>query len=98
MAKPFAELGARCDLFHPRGQAIGYKDKVMTGLKGMPDSQASQALNALASTAVMGHYVSALKNLSLLGPTLYLVFAGAREPMLLGFGPDLRLQGLLSQF
>jgi hypothetical protein len=78
-----------------RGQAIGYKDKVLTALKGKPDSQASQALNALASTAVMGHYVSALKNLSLLGPTLYLVFAGAREPMLLGFGPDWRLQGLL---
>lgn len=83
--------------FAKRSQAIGYKDKVLTALTDKPDSQASRAVNALASSAVMGHYVSALKNLSLLGPTLYLVFAGTREPMLLGFGPNWRLQGLLAQ-
>ena len=46
-------------------------------------------ISALACT-------SALKNLVLMAPTAYLALAGA-EPMLIGFGPNGQLQGLLTR-
>jgi len=53
--------------------------------------------SALSRGVSIGHETSALKNLALIGPALYLVFAGARPPMLIGFGSDWRLDGLLLQ-
>jgi hypothetical protein len=36
--------------------------------------------------AVIGNFTSALKNLTLMAPTLYLALAGVK-PILIGFGP-----------
>jgi hypothetical protein len=45
---------------------------------------------------VLGNFTSALKNLTLMALTLYVALAGT-EPMLIGFGPDGQLQGLLTR-
>lgn len=69
-----------------------------TILHGLPDKPAVRRdVDALGASAALGHYTAALKNLSLLGPVLYLVLAGGRSPMLIGLGPDWQLQGLLTQ-
>lgn len=81
-----------------RRQAIALKDKILHGLAGKTSSSVRDDVDALGDSAALGHYTAALKNLSLLGPTAYLVLAGARPPMLIGFGSDWQLHGLLTQF
>jgi hypothetical protein len=54
-------------------------------------------VTALGDSAVIGNFTSALKNLNLMALTLYVALAGT-EPMLIGLGPNGRLQGLLTQF
>jgi hypothetical protein len=55
-------------------------------------------VSTLGATAAFGHMTAGLKNLFLIAPAAYLVLAGGRLPMLIGFGPDWKLQGLLTQF
>jgi uncharacterized membrane protein YphA (DoxX/SURF4 family) len=81
-----------------RRQALALKEKVLAGLTGKINGPARNDLDALGASAALGHYTSALKNMSLIGPTAYLVLAGARPPMLIGFGSDWQLHGLLTQF
>lgn len=83
--------------FKRRDQASTLKANIEHGLAEAPDLQVRKTVDELSFSAAIGHETSALKNLSLIGPTLYLVFAGARSPMLIGFGPDWRLDGLLMQ-
>ncbi len=52
---------------------------------------------AALDLAVIGNLTSALKNVTLIAPALYLAFAGV-EPMPIGFGPGGKLQGLLVPF
>lgn len=60
-------------------------------------STARQAIDELGELAVMGNFTSALKNLTLMASlTLYVALAGT-EPMLIGFGPDGQLHGLLAR-
>lgn len=56
-----------------------------------------KALRTLAEAGVMGHFTAGLKNFALAGATAYLVLAGGRTPTLIGFGPDWRLQELLTR-
>ena len=51
-------------------------------------------MQQLGELAWIGNFTSALKNLILIAPTLYLALAGV-EPMLVGFGADGTLRGLL---
>jgi uncharacterized membrane protein YphA (DoxX/SURF4 family) len=80
-----------------RRQAMALKEKIRDGLTGKISFSARNDVDALGDLAALGNYTSALKNLSLIGPTAYLVLAGARPPMLIGFGPDWQLHGLLTQ-
>jgi uncharacterized membrane protein YphA (DoxX/SURF4 family) len=81
-----------------RRQALALKEKILAELTGKISFSARNDLDALGASAAFGHYTAALKNLSLIGPTAYLVLAGARPPMLIGFGSDGQLHGLLTQF
>jgi uncharacterized membrane protein YphA (DoxX/SURF4 family) len=56
---------------------------------------AKDDIEALATLGFLGNWSSGKKNLTLLGPTLYLVLAGGKFPMLIGFSADGTLQGLL---
>jgi uncharacterized membrane protein YphA (DoxX/SURF4 family) len=81
--------------FRKASQAGALKDAVLAG----PDGKSSgvrRAVTALGDSAVLGNFTSALKNLNLMALTLYIALAGA-EPMLIGFGPDGQLQGLLTR-
>jgi uncharacterized membrane protein YphA (DoxX/SURF4 family) len=51
----------------------------------------------LGDSAALGNFTSAMKNLILMALTLYVALAGS-EPMLIGFGPDGHLHGLLTRF
>jgi uncharacterized membrane protein YphA (DoxX/SURF4 family) len=82
--------------FAKRGQAMALKGQIAPALPGKSDTAARNALDALTASAVFGHFTAGLKTLCLLGPSLYLVLAGAREPMLIGLGPDGRLHGFLT--
>jgi uncharacterized membrane protein YphA (DoxX/SURF4 family) len=84
--------------FAKRGQTMALKGQISTALRGKPGTTAEKALDALTASAVFGHFTAGLKTLCLLGPTLYLVFAGAREPMLIGLGPNGQWQGILTRF
>ena len=81
-----------------RRQAIALKETILHGLTGKTSSSVRDDLDALGDSAALGHYTAALKNLCLIGPTAYLVLAGARPPILIGFGSDWQLHGLLTQF
>jgi uncharacterized membrane protein YphA (DoxX/SURF4 family) len=76
-----------------RTQAEGYRRALLPALGN--DAAARTTLDEITTTAVIGHFVSALKNFALMGPTAYLALAGAREPMLVGLGPDWKWTGLL---
>jgi hypothetical protein len=54
-------------------------------------------VTALGDSTALGNFTSALKNLNLMVLTLCVALAGA-EPMLIGFGPDGQLHGLLTRF
>ncbi|MFO7478221.1 MAG: hypothetical protein R6X03_07750 [Methyloceanibacter sp.] len=62
-----------------------------------PTAAQRKGIAELAGLAVVGNFTSALKNMILIAPALYLALAGV-EPMLIGFGPDGKLQGLLVHF
>ncbi len=81
-----------------RREALALKETILDGLTGRIGGSVLSDVEALGDSAALGHYTSAIKNLSLIGPTAYLVLAGARPPMLIGFGPDWHWHGLLMQF
>ena len=78
--------------FRKARQATALKDAMLAG----PAGAARESVTALGESAVLGNFTSALKNLTLMALTLYVALAGT-EPMLIGFGPDGQLQGLLSR-
>lgn len=80
--------------FRKAREAAALKD-ILAGPAGKP-SGARQAVAALGDSAVIGNFTSALKNLTLMAPTLYLALAES-EPILIGFGPDGQWQGLLTR-
>lgn len=80
--------------FRKARQAAELKDAILARTAGA--SGPRQELAALGDSAVLGNFTSALKNVSLMALTLYVALAGA-EPMLLGFGSDGQLQGLLTR-
>lgn len=81
--------------FAKRGQAMTLQAEIEPALAAKPEAEA--ALKLLTTTAVFGHFTAGIKTLSLLGASLYLVFAGAREPMLIGFGADGHWHGFLTR-
>lgn len=81
-----------------RREARALKEKVLAELPDRAGSTAREDIERLTASTIVGHTTAALKNLSLIGPTLYLVLAGARPPMLIGLGPDCQWQGLFTQF
>jgi len=81
--------------FRKARQAAALKDAILAG-PAAKSSGVRQSITALGESAVLGNFTSALKNLSLMPLTLYVALAGA-EPMLIGFGPDGQLQGLLTR-
>lgn len=83
--------------FAKRGQLEVYESKVEPALSGDGAAPARKALRALTEAGVMGHFTAGLKNYALAGATAYLVLAGGRTPMLIGFGQDGSLQGLLTR-
>jgi uncharacterized membrane protein YphA (DoxX/SURF4 family) len=82
--------------FSKARQAAALKDAILAEAVGK-SSGLRHNVTALGESAVIGNFTSALKNLNLMALTLYVALAGA-EPMLIGFGPDGQLQGLLTRF
>jgi uncharacterized membrane protein YphA (DoxX/SURF4 family) len=82
--------------FRKARQAAIRKDAVLARPAGK-SSDARQAIAEHGDSAVLGNFTSALKNLKLLALTLYVALAGAK-PMLIGFGHDGKLHGLLTRF
>ena len=80
-----------------RREAVALKDKILADLPNSTGNTERNDVEQLTASTVLGHTTAALKNLSLIGPTLYLVLAGASPPMLIGIGPDCQWQGLLTQ-
>jgi uncharacterized membrane protein YphA (DoxX/SURF4 family) len=76
---------------------VALKDKIAGALGAKAKPELRNDLDELGDCAALGHMTSALKNLALIGPALYLVLAGAREPLLIDFGPDGHLHGLLTR-
>lgn len=81
--------------FAKRDQAMALKAKIEPALANNPG--ADGALNLLTTTAVLGHFTAGVKTLALLGASLYLVIAGANEPLLIGLGADGTWQGFLTR-
>jgi hypothetical protein len=81
--------------FRKARQAAALKDAMLAG-SARTSGAARASITALGESAVLGNFTSALKNLTLMALTLYVALAGA-EPMLIGFGPDGQLQGLLTR-
>jgi len=79
-------------------RAVALKQSIVGGLGGHSASGLRDEVEELGGSAVLGNMTSALKNLALIGPALYLALAGADAPMLIGFGQDWQLQGLLTRF
>jgi uncharacterized membrane protein YphA (DoxX/SURF4 family) len=82
--------------FRKASQARALEEAFRAAARPKPNAAARNTVTELGELAVMGNFTSALKNLILMAPTLYLALAGV-EPMLIGFGPDGTLQGLLVQ-
>ena len=82
--------------FRKARQAASLKEAILAGPAGKT-SGVRRDVAALGDSAVLGNSTSALKNLSLTALTLYIALAGT-EPMLIGFGPDGELRGLLTGF
>lgn len=83
--------------FAKRDQANTLQGAIENEFETVAKAPVRESVNALGISAAIGHETSALKNLALIGPALYLVFAGARPPMLIGFDSDWRLNGILLQ-
>ena len=82
--------------FRKARQAASLKEAILAGSAGKT-SGVRQEVTALGDSAALGNFTSAMKNLNLMALTLYVALAGA-EPMLIGFGPDGQLHGLLTRF
>ena len=82
--------------FRKARQAGALKDAMLAGPAGKCRPPRGNPSPALGESAVLGNFTSALKNLTLMALTLYVALAGT-EPMLIGFGPDGQLQGLLTR-
>jgi uncharacterized membrane protein YphA (DoxX/SURF4 family) len=82
--------------FRKARRAAALKDAILAG-SDAKSSSLRRDVTALGDSAVIGNFTSALKNLNLMALTLYVALAGT-EPMLIGLGPNGRLQGLLTQF
>jgi uncharacterized membrane protein YphA (DoxX/SURF4 family) len=77
---------------------VALKDKIAAALGPKAKPALRKDLEELGDCAALGHMTSALKNLALIGPALYLMLAGAREPLLIDLGPGGHWQGLLTRF
>lgn len=82
--------------FQKARQAATLREAIMAR-SGGASSGVRQDVTALGDSAVLGNFTSALKNLNLMALTIYVALAGT-EPMLIGFGPDGQLHGLLTRF
>ena len=82
--------------FRKARQAASLKEAILAGPVGKT-SGVRQEVTVLGASAALGNITSALKNVNLMALTLCVALAGA-EPMLIGFGPDGQLQGLLTRF
>ena len=82
--------------FRKAREAARLTEALLAGPTSKSSGAARKGVTALGDSAVLGNFTSALKNLNLMALTLYVALAGA-EPMLLGFGPDGQLQGLLTR-
>ncbi len=78
-------------------EAAVLKEAILDGPAGKLAGSVRKNVEALGKSAALGHYTSALKNLSLTGPTAYLALVGVKPPVLIEFGPDWHLQGILAQ-
>jgi hypothetical protein len=78
--------------FRKAAQAKALKQAFLSEHGG--SSAARTTVQQLGDLAWIGNFTSALKNLMLIAPTLYLALAGV-EPMLIGFRADGTLRGLL---
>ena len=81
--------------FRKARDAAALKDAILAG-PAEKSGGARASIAALGDSAVLGNFTSALKNLTLMALTLYVALAGA-EPMLIGFGPEGQLQGLVTR-
>lgn len=81
--------------YKDRDRAIELKEKILDSGAGQTNPALKDDIEALATLGFLGNWSSGKKNLTLLGPTLYLVLAGGKFPMLIGFSADGTLQGLL---
>ncbi|MEM7444248.1 MAG: DoxX family membrane protein [Pseudomonadota bacterium] len=79
--------------FRSRDAASELKQKILDREAG--DGPSKDDIEALGTLGFVGHFSSGLKNLALIGPTLYLVLAGGKFPMLIGLSADGTLRGLL---
>jgi uncharacterized membrane protein YphA (DoxX/SURF4 family) len=78
-------------------RASALRDKILAAVGTKPEPALRDAAEELGASAAIGNMTSALKNLALIGPALYLALAGAREPLLIGLGPDCQWHGLLTR-
>ena len=83
--------------FAMQRESLVLQAKILRETNGKIDVTSTSDVSALGATAAFGHMTAGLKNLFLIAPAAYLVLAGGRPPMLIGFGPDWKLQGLLTQ-
>jgi hypothetical protein len=95
LALTFFLIPAAMIHFRKAREAAALKARILAGPAGK-SSDGRQAVATLGDSAVIGNFTSALKNLNLMALTLYVALAGT-EPMLIGFGPDGQLQGLLTR-
>ena len=82
--------------FRKAREAASLTKRIVAGLGGKSSGATRKNVAELSDSAVIGNFTSALKNLTLMAPTLYLALAGS-EPILIGFGPDGHWQGLLTR-
>ena len=81
--------------YKDRDIAAELKKRILGSGTGQTNPPLKDNIEALTALGFMGNWSSGKKNLALLGPTLYLVLAGGKFPMLIGFSADGTLQGLL---
>ncbi len=79
--------------FRSRDAAADLKKKIFD--RGVGDQPLKDDIEELGTLGSVGQFSSGLKNLALIGPTLYLVLAGGKFPMLIGLSADGTLRGLL---
>ena len=83
--------------FAMQRESLVLQAKILWEANGKIDVTTTSNVSALGATAAFGHMTAGLKNLFLIAPAAYLVLAGGRPSMLIGFGPNWKLQGLLTQ-